>query len=232
MYNISMTILILHGWMQNTTTLETLKKQLESISKTNEVIAIDMPGFGQEPLISNDWGVPEYAQWVEQKVASLKLKSVVLLGHSFGGRVSALIASKNPTWLKALILSGTPAIYRPSSKTQLKNALTKRVKQFVPEKYKSIIYTSEMKDAVSKQMGQVLKNVVIFDQTKTLPHITVPTLLIWGEQDDSVPLPIAREIHQLIKGSTLAIIKGGIHNAFISHPYLFFGHVKKFIETL
>jgi pimeloyl-ACP methyl ester carboxylesterase len=106
-------LIILHGWGQHAKIWDPFVSQIGDIIETQ---AWDLPGFGKEPLVSDEWGVPEYADWVVEKVDEefAAGTEIILLGHSFGGRVSSWIASQNPDWLSGLILSGSPSIYRPS----------------------------------------------------------------------------------------------------------------------
>lgn len=227
-----MNIIILHGWMQSKEALQGLEKQLAALPHVKSVTAIDLPGFGTEVKPDSDWGIPEYAAWVTEKIETGKKSNIVLVGHSFGGRIASYIASQRPSWLTALILSGTPALYRPSAKMKLKLKFFKRIKKLAPAKAKQLFYSDELHTAEQAGMGAIFRNVVTFDQTDFIKNIQVPTFLIWGAEDDSVPVDQAREIHRLIPNSELVVIDKGSHNSFISHPYLFLGHVKKFIESL
>lgn len=71
-----MKIVILHGWGHSGQLWQNLADKLGK-----DAIAIDMPGFGKEPLVKDDWGVLEYAKWVESKIS--KYNRVVLIGHFF-----------------------------------------------------------------------------------------------------------------------------------------------------
>jgi pimeloyl-ACP methyl ester carboxylesterase len=92
------------------------------------VVFFDLPGFGKEPLVQNDWGVPEYANWVKNRLNKIEGKKI-LLGHSFGGRIATFIAGQNPEWLEGLILSGSPSIYRPTRKIKYKILLSKFIRK-------------------------------------------------------------------------------------------------------
>lgn len=232
-----MTILILHGWGQNKNVWNDFISKFDGVS----VIALDLPGFGDEPLISNEWGVPEYADWVESKISELKLNNVILLGHSFGGRISSYLASKRPVWLKALILTASPSIYRPSLSTKLKirkYKILKWVAKMLGREYrKQQTGNSELANADSEGLGKIFRKVVPFDQTEELKMINVPTLLLWGEKDDAVPLSIAREMNELIKSgnsyqTNLEIITDSGHQVVQESPFLSYGIIKKFIESL
>jgi len=218
-----MKVVILHGWGHNQSLWVNMSHKLG-----NDGIVFNMPGFGDEPLIRDDWGVPDYAKWVEKKIS--KYNDVVILGHSFGGRVAAEIASKNNPKIRGAILTGAPCIYHPTPLTQIKILVYKTFKLFLPKNLRKAFYSNDLKQ--SGKMEKIFRNVVAYDQTKQLKKISVPVLLIWGENDKDVPLRIAKEIDRLIKNSELKIIENAGHNTFLDNPNLFYGYAQKFISNL
>ena len=222
------TVVILHGWGQSKASWQ---GAFESVPDMY-VVALDLPGFGAEPLppaIGSEWGILEYAAWVREKIESESLQSVILLGHSFGGRIAAHIASERPQWLRALILYAAPCVYRPSVEVTFKKKIASVANLFgLKGKYRG---NTELVEADSRGLGGIYRRVVNFDQTAALKKIAVPTLLLWGEKDVDVPLRIAREMQSLIPASRLEILPGLGHNAHIENPNLLYGVVKKYIHT-
>jgi len=218
-------ILVLHGWGQNKESWQEIVSKFED----DTVIAIDLPGFGGEPLSNREWGIPEYAEWVEKYITTHELGNVILLGHSFGGRIASYLASKNPSWLRTLVLYGAPSIYRPSINIKVKISIYKLLKSLGFRRKNT---NQELNDADNKGLGKIFRNVVTFDQTEYLPLIRAKTLLIWGEKDTEVPLRIATEMNALISESKLVLLEGLGHNAHLENPTLFYGKIKQFCETL
>ncbi|MFZ3301277.1 MAG: alpha/beta hydrolase [Microgenomates group bacterium] len=219
-------IIILHGWSQDKGLWQDLAYKLGKKSK-----AIDLPGFGKEKIINSNWGVPDYAKWVEDKIKQ-KEDKIILIGHSFGGRIAAEIASHKPEWLKGLILSGAPCIYRPDTKTKAKIILSKIAKLVIPRSFQGKYLPKDLKKAKKMGLETTFRKTVIYDQTKNLRKINVPTLLIWGENDVDAPIRISYEINKLINKSQLKIIDGAGHNSFLENPNLFYSYVKKFTENI
>ena len=209
-------LIILHGWRHDKSKWDGFIQYFEP----NEVLVFDLPGFGEEKLIDSSWGIPEYSMWVKEKIEALGESNLILLGHSFGGRIAGYIASENPAWLKGLILYGSPLLYRPVA--------TIRIKIKIAKLLKGLGFSKTNQD----MMYPIFKRVVIFDETKLLPKITAPTLLLWGDNDTEAPIIIAKEAHALIPDSQLTIMQDVGHNAHLENQNLFYGIIKKFINDL
>ncbi len=222
-----MRIVILHGWGH---CASHWRSAVDALSHFGAVEAWDLPGFGDEPMVSSAWGIEEYAAWVEQKIGDAH--DVVLIGHSFGGRVASMIAARRPDWLRALILIGAPCLYRPSIKIRAKSFVAHLVKPIVPAVIRRRLLHDELRDAEDGGIARVWRNAVLNDQTASLPMISVPTLLLWGEYDDAAPVALAQEIHQLIPHSSLVILPGIGHNVQIDNSTLTYGAIARFLETL
>lgn len=197
-----------------------------------EAEVIELPGFGETPLVSQEWGVPEYVGWVMEAITKRGHTNVILLGHSFGGRVAAAVASEQPSWLTGVILYAAPLLYRPSALVRLKVLLAKIGKSLVPKQMRALFgATPDSTHAASLGMHEVFKRVIPYDLSKKLPSIKIPTLLIWGAHDTYPTLRIAKEAQKLIPGSVLEVIKDAGHTAHIEKADLFYGHVTRFLNA-
>ena len=166
-------VVVLHGWGHSGQIWKDLAEKFGKKAKSP-----DLPGFGHEPLVSPSWGIPEYAQWLERKIN--KKEKVVLVGHSFGGRVAVEIASKNPKWLAGLVLSGAPCIYRPSLKIRIKIKIYKIFKIFLPKNLRRFFYSDDLAEANKRGLEKIFRKVINYDQTQALKKIKIPVILIWG----------------------------------------------------
>ncbi len=223
------TIVILHGWRHSKELWEDFARALEEEA---HVIVFDLPGFGSELKPSSVWNIPEYATWVKKRITeTTDAEDIILLGHSFGGRIASLIASERPVWLRGLILYGSPSLRRPPIRIKFKIKIAKICKA-LGLRAKVIRPHSDLRLADESGMGDILRKIIEFDMTKELPLISAPTLLVWGKHDQPVPLRIAREMHSLISGSKLIVMENEGHNAHLENPTLFYGIIKKFIKSL
>ena len=109
-----------------------------------------------------------------------------------------------------LVLFGSPFIKRENNSLKVK--LLKQMKKIKPlnnlaETMKKYMGSEDYRNA-SGVMRQVLVNVVNEDLTEKAKKITCPTLLIWGESDEAVPVSEAKELEKTIPDSALIVLNG------------------------
>ena len=215
---------------------------INEVSKKYNVYAIDLPGFGLSDEPSKDYMVEDYSKIVLEFINKLKLENVVLIGHSFGGRVIIKLVGALKFIPKKIILIDSAGI-RPKrslkyyikvysykfARNMLKIILGKKKSYKIIEKYRSKVGSQDYKNA-SLTMREVFKNTVNEDLRKYLPSINVPTLLIWGENDTDTPLSDGRIMEKMIKDSGLVILKGAGHYSYLDNYNQFIRVLYKFLE--
>ena len=85
-------VFLLHGWG---CTGEIFKHIAQVLSTAYTTYSFDFPGFGASDEPTEVWGVEEYTRMVEQFARDNGIQRPALMGHSFGGRVSIVFASRN-----------------------------------------------------------------------------------------------------------------------------------------
>lgn len=201
-------------------------------------VVLDFPGFGKTSFNTIKPTMEAYIDWTKDTLHNqFPDKEIILIGHSFGGRLAANIASQNPNWLKKLILYSAPVIYRPSKRVLTLNSIA-RIKRKLPllkniQLPEKTLLTQSDDSLHSKNdpaERELFLEAIKFDQTEAASRIKIPTLLLWGENDLEVPIKIAHELNKLITNSRLEIMPGLGHNAHLENPNLFYGYVKNFIQ--
>jgi pimeloyl-ACP methyl ester carboxylesterase len=221
-------LILLHGWGCHSGTFKDLQSAL---SEKYRVIAVDFPGFGRSEEPEEIWGCREYAQWTQRFLQKLNIPSPLMLGHSFGGRVALVLNSLLP--VSGLVLTGSaglkaanhapkksPARYLPAC---LKKGLLRDI-------FIQLAGSDDYKRA-SPRMREVLKKVIAEDLRPFAEKITVPTLLIWGENDQETPVAAGEDFHATIPSSTLEIMTDCGHYAFLENKNVFLDLITKFWET-
>ena len=213
------TILLLHGWGDRS---DTFKSLLPVLSGGYTVISLDLPGFGQSESPKEIWNLDNYAKFVASflnKTSNTQLHAII--GHSNGGALAIRGIAKgdlNPSKLVLLAASGvrdTEKIRRFIIKIVAKTG--KILTFWLPEQYKKKLqkklYGTVGSDMlVAPQLQETFKKTVRQDIQKDAAKLSVPTLLIYGDQDTATPIKnVGSRLHELIKDSQLQIITGADH---------------------
>jgi len=207
------TIVLLHGWGQNIQMMEPIGN---NFIKEYQVLIIDLPGFGCSDEPDTIWTMYEYVECIHELIEKLKIKKPILMGHSFGGKISLIYASKYE--VKKLVLFASP-FKKEIKKLSLKTKILKTAKK-VPglnklEGFaKKHIGSRDYREA-SDFMRKILVEHVNLDITEDVKKITCPTLIIWGTEDMEVPVERAYELESLIKDSGVVVYEGCTHYAYI-----------------
>ena len=111
-------IVLLHGWGQNIEMMEPLAKKIPD----HRITIIDLPGFGLSNEPDEAYSVYDYTEFLHEFFKEMGIKKPTLIGHSFGGRLSIIYASKYDT--KRIVLLGSPCVRHEhkSFKQSLSNA--------------------------------------------------------------------------------------------------------------
>lgn len=232
------TIILMHGWGCNHTTLASIENI--ALSCGYRVINVDFPGFGASQEPNDVWGVEMYTRLIEQLVGELGIKSPILLGHSFGGRVAILYGSRND--VEKMILVDSAGIKpKRSLKYYWKVYSFKTMKRIMYLMYgkenaerrldrrRAKAGSSDYANA-SPMMRRILSKVVNEDLTDKLTKIKAPTLLIWGENDTATPLTDAKKMERLIPDAGLVSFPGCGHYSFLDNTGQFAAVLRSFLS--
>ncbi|MBI2026025.1 MAG: alpha/beta hydrolase [Candidatus Levybacteria bacterium] len=239
------TIIILHGWGLNADKYSTLIKILALKYK---VLAPDLPGFGKN-LTDKELYLMDYTTFLKDFIQEKKLKNIILLGHSFGGRVIAKFLSiynAEEYGIKAVIFTGTPLTKRKMSLRKIMGALMakmgKNVLSILPKSistgsqdfFRKIVYTviGEWDYYKADKMSKTFTHIISEDLQIYLDKINVPTLIVWGENDTITPKDIGVKIQKLIANSKLIIVLNQTHKLPYANPEIFSQKIIPFIDKL
>lgn len=206
-------VVLLHGWGQN---IDMMKPVGDALQKDYLITIIDLPGHGLSEEPETAWQLDDFVEMLKQLLDELKIKKPILIGHSFGGKISLLYASRYP--VEKLVLFGSPfkkAIKKETAKMKLLKSLKKVpiLNQF--EEYaKKHIGSTDYRNA-SPVMRKIMVNHVNLDITENVKKITCPTIIIWGTRDEAVPLSDAYELASLLDDAAAIEYEGCTHYAYL-----------------
>jgi len=208
-----------------------------AMSQFAKVHALDFPLLTAH---RSEVKVKALAAFTQGYLRKNQLDKAVLCGNSLGGHVALRLCLAAPQLVDCLVLSGTSGLYEHSVDT-----LPVRIGEtFVREHMKRVFYKEELvTDQAVKEVVAILSNRL---NTLNLIHaarsakkdnlleylkeIKVPTLLLWGQDDQVTTMEVAEIFHKNIKNSELVTIKNCGHAPMIEHPEWFASETEKFLK--
>lgn len=231
------TVVLLHGWGCDR---NIWKSSIEVLRSHFRVIAVDFAGFGASEEPRSVWGVEEYTRSVEALLKELNIQSPTLVGHSFGGRVSILYASRNE--VKRVVLSDAAGVKPRRSFTYYRKVYTyKLLKRALPlligdKKAQMLLDQRRAKSGSSDynratpMMRAILSKCVNEDLCGVMPRIKAPVMLFWGDKDTATPISYAYKMAKLIPDAGLVVAEGAGHFAFLERAELWRASLMSFLN--
>ena len=164
----------------------------EHLQQFFTVYSLDLPGFGQSPPPNEPWSVGRYAEAVEDFIGKLAIERPILIGHSFGGRLSIILGAKKIPH-KMILIDSAGIRPRRNFKYYLRVYTYKCAKRVfalpVLKNYRHRALSFWLKSNPSTDynaaigvLRQSFVKVVNEDLRHYLPEIEAPTLLVWGRK--------------------------------------------------
>lgn len=213
-------VVILPGWAHTSNHWSEIVKKLPN---SHNYYILDLPGFGGTSQLPDQPNVTEYASFIFNFLSALQINQATLVGHSFGGQIAANLALEFPKKIKKLILI-SPAINKQKRiRDRIKLLLARILKTFkpiVPKNFLKFItrsfFSSDYADSDNYQKS-LLSKITNFDLSHKVSKINLPTLVIWGSEDKTIPY-YGKQLHQDINNSILKVIYPAGHNPHLTHP--------------
>lgn len=241
-------VVFLHGFPHNRTLWA---PQVGGLAAPCRTIALDLRGFG-ESTVAAPFSMDRYADDVAAALAALGVTRAVVAGLSMGGYVAFALWRRHPTLVRALVLADTKAgaddekgragrrdmiaLAREKGSgavadRMMPGMMGKSTREKNPElaesmhRMMSLAPVAGVAGALEAMMSRV-------DSAPTLATISVPTLVLVGEEDVFTPPSEARAIHHGIPGSRLEIMAGAGHASNLERPAAFNHLLSEFLVSL
>ena len=231
-------ILLLHGWGDSARGLANLNAQL---TKNYRVVALDLPGFGGTQLPAGAWDLDDYAGFVHDFMTKLGLdQPFAIIGHSNGGAIAIRGCAQRLLKPSKLILLAASGVRTSRSLRRLLLSAAAKVGRVVtlwlPGRYRHALrarlYGAVGSDLlVVEQLQASFKKIVRQDVQADAAGLELPTLLIYAENDQAVPVEAGRRYHELIKSSRFEIVKDAGHFVHLDQPAQVQQLIEEFLAT-
>ena len=223
-------LVLLHGFSSST---YSWKDVFEPLSKNFRVIAVDLKGFGFSGKPDGDYTRRAQAALIAHLLDYLKIEKAWLCGNSMGGEVSLNLALQNPQRVAGLILIDSAGVSVNGGDSlapryllvpvvgRILTALSLTTDKLVREGLEKSFYDdTKITDErvayyyrpLQTRSGQLAAlrartQAGQFPIEQDLSKVNARTLIIWGAEDELIPLPAGRKLNSLIKDSKLVIIQ-------------------------
>lgn len=219
-------VVVLHGWGGR---IESMAPVIDCLRASFRVIALDLPGFGQSPVPEGTWGTADYAGFLRNALMGLEIEHAHFVGHSFGAKTSLYLAATQPEVVDKLLLVGSSGLTSPPSmKARAKRLASKGARavgtlgplgRTLKEAAYRRLASEDYRNA--GPMRSTFVKVVNEDLSDLLGSIKASTLLVWGTEDDAVPVSHALKMEEAIPDAGLVLFEGAGHFAYLDEPQRF-----------
>ena len=227
------------------------KPQINYFRNKFNIITYDVRGLGKSDDGDYLQTMESYADDFIMILNEMELKDVNACGLSMGSYIAQRAAIKAPERFASVILAASRAerdtdegvINRCNIVSELKsggkeNFINSFIKNLISEKGYN---NAEIKNFILDMMrsnsveGICAAEIALATKTNTLSDyskLSLPTLIIVGENDKPTPLPFAETMHKNFKNSVLKIIPGAGHICNVENPYAFNSALESFLLNI
>lgn len=231
------TVIMLHGFGANKDNWIRFSK---AITPNYHVIIPDLPGFGDSDKPANiKYNISSQAERLNQFVKQLKLSKFHIVGSSMGGNIAGMYASTYPDMVKSVTLFDASGV-KGTAKSERELMIEKGINPLIVQNagdydrllnftfHKPVQIASFIKKYLAKKSAaeKTIYEKIYADAITTdyrslegrLDKITVPTLIIWGDNDRVVHISSMDVFKRGIKNSRSAVIKDCGHLPMMEKP--------------
>ena len=224
--------------------------QLPVLTSRYRVLRYDTRGHGGTDAPAGPYSLDELTEDVRALLLALGIARTHFVGLSMGGMIGQIMAFKYPQMLQSVVLCDTmsrvPTEAKPMWDERVHTAETHGMEPLV-ETTIARWFTEPFRQKGSPVLDRVrtmirttpprgyagcCHAIAALNLTDHLRAITLPTLIIVGEDDPGTPVAASRVIHEQIKGSELVILKSAAHLSNLEQPEAFHQALTAFLQTV
>jgi pimeloyl-ACP methyl ester carboxylesterase len=222
-------VLLLHAWVESSACFD---RMLQAMPPTLRIFAMDQRGHGDADKPVDGYALVNFADDIEAFMDAVGLRSAVLLGSSSGGYVAQQVAIQVPHRVDGLVLVGAPRSLqgRPAFADEVDRLTDPIDTTWVEE---SLTWFSRYHDVPDWYIKDRIRDGVrvpahvwmagLAGLTTAVPPsesgtITAPTLIVWGEHDELLPLEEGYRLVAAIPGSRLTVYEDTGHLVLWEQP--------------
>ncbi len=255
----SLPLVLIHG---TAASLHTWEPWVAELKATKRIITFDLPAYGLTgPNANHDYSQKAYFDMLDSLLIKLKINRCILGGNSLGGSVSWNYAIEHPEKIKKLILidaggyslnsTSVPIAFKLAQVPILNNLLEKvtprsmvefsiknvyfdptKVSNELIDRYYELTLREGNRKAFKERLASSKNTASKNNTSQLIKTIKVPTLVLWGDHDQLIPVASAYKFHEDLPNDTLVILKNLGHVPMEEDPKVSLKSVKEFIEKV
>lgn len=236
-------IVLFHSLLADQTSFDAIAAPLAA---THRVVILSLPGFGESDFVGVE--LEKIADHIAAGIAALEIQKPILLGNGYGGFVALLTAVRHPALASRLVLADCGAAFSEPGRAAFRG-----MSAAVKDKGLAAIADVAMRRLFAPDFQQLNPALVearkqsflaVDEQTfhgacaalanldlrAQLRVVTVPVLVLVGEQDEATPPPMSRELAAGLPDARLIELPGLAHVPQLQAPQQFMSAIRPFID--
>jgi pimeloyl-ACP methyl ester carboxylesterase len=237
----SIPLVLIHG---TGASLHTWEGWVKSLKANHRIITFDLPAYGLTgPNSTGDYSQDYYVSFVDKLLTKLSVKKCILGGNSLGGGVTWAYTLAHPARVKKMILvdaggfpmtpKSVPIAFQMARLPVLSNLFKYVTPRAVIEKSLRNVYVHDeritdslinryynlaLREGNRKAFIDRMKVSIRSDKYLKIKTLTMPTLIIWGEQDGLIPVRVGEQFHQNLPNDTMVVFRDLGHTPMEEDP--------------
>lgn len=221
--------------------------QATALAAGFDVIAVDLPGFGENAHLEAQTSISGFANWVLNELTARGIERFHLIGHSMGGMVVQEMVACAPERIDRLVLYGTgatgvlPGRFETigTSKRRARADGSKATARRIAATWFLMGEKSEAYEGCAAIAEQCSLQTVLagldameaWSGAERLIEFQMRTLVVWGDHDRTYSWNQTQQLWQSITGASLAVIPDCAHATHLEKPGLFNTMLEDFLRS-
>lgn len=232
---------------------------IPQLARYYHVLTFDLPGFGRSSKSNQLYSPDNYVAFINYVVRQSGHDTFMLVGHSMGGNIALRYASTYPHKVKRLMLvDAAGVLHRMTYSSYLTHYGIQLVPQFYPQqnndirsvagailgeftRYQGMLEASEnvilneplLRENILGGNPSVIAAyaMMMTDYSNTLSSMKVPTLILWGKNDNVVLPRTGKVLATNLQNSGLVVLGKSGHVPMTDQPLVFSNWLRRFVSS-
>ena len=235
-------LLMIHGGLGGGEGSASIKRHhSQRLSERHQVVLYDRRSAGQSETPEDGYSLANYSADAHQLLAHLGISQVHILGSSAGGPIAMKFALEHPEMTQSLLLVNTMSYYQEPQR-QVRKTELERVLSTIQNKENSTlnlntdqsITSSQQEISQNNALAKTIRSYLDIKDSleRRLEAISVPTLIMHGDQDNRIPLECGLQLHSSIVESEFVVVPNAGHGLLSNEPTVTGNLIVEFLDKV